>query len=697
MAHFDEQDRLEQMSMELRRLQEWSNDLINSVDMADAMTFDAEDGTLSAGTAFTYSIAYSMGLTRPGVTACAYITEQQLRMIRARSRAFATMNPYWMAVRENRINYCIGTGHVWMVSPRRPGKRVPEELSEKVSDELELFSKINRYRRRQAEKITRLDRDGEFFLRSFEDNEDGVLRVRFVEPLLVQDPPGMGPAQDVWFGIQFTPGDYEDPLRYYIRSTDYLGGMTAAQDAAWQAGVPADEIQHRTANVDIGSPRGLPSTYALQETLTQALSTLKSMGKLVDIRARIAIIRKQVNATLGQITPLLHRNRAGRGNDGTGTLRNVFRYPYGSVIDSNDQRTFEFPSQHIETDKIVHALKSDLQAAAAAMGLADFCISGDSASSFSNALVKEGPMDRAMCRLQQDLIDDDVEVYERALMVAAKAGRLPVDVLKTVRLDILPPQIITRNRIQDTQADEILVRNGAMSPDTMSMRANLDPEDERTKAEANPSPQVVAALQPSAGDTRSNQAPKSGKTTARGVPGGSEPGPSVNPQRAEESAHEPQSTSPVTQEDRDMATAILTPEWLQQTKNDLLGLPQSAGPPRDAGVRSEYEPGVPGIYLGVVDGQACWAVDMPAWMMAHDTPAMDACANSARWPCVLRDRIIVNWSLPVVECLATILHEIVEQRLMEAGWSYSRAHRYACRGPGMERDFLLTIRPDLAA
>ena len=512
---------------ELQKLRESANDLLNFVDMSDSMTFHKDDGTPQAGLVYNQAMAFGQALMRPSATACAYINEQHLRMLRARSRAFCSLNPYWMAVRENKIAYAIGTGHILSICPRRKGKDVGDDMKWKVLDELERFQKVNKYRRRQGEKLTRLDRDGEHFLRFHDQREDGVLRVRFIEPLLVQNPPGMGPEQNVWFGIQFDGDDYEEPLGYYIRPATYDGRLNDRMNQEWSTMVPAAEMQHRTVNVDLGSPRGLPTTYTLQPSCEQAVSTLKSMGKLVDIRARIAVIVKQVNATLGQIQPLLNRNRVGQAQSGNRTL-SVFGYPYGSILNTNDQRTYEFPSQHIETDKIVHSLKADLQSVAGAVGLADFTISADSAAAFANALVKEGPMDRMISRIQQDLIDDDTEVYERALAVAAGCGRLPDDILETVRIEIMPPNVIARERLVNTQADEILVRNKAMSPATMAMRANLDPEDEWDKSEERPSPQVV---DPSGatGNTRSLQPGSGGGSTARGVPTGSEPGPGVNP------------------------------------------------------------------------------------------------------------------------------------------------------------------------
>ena len=1047
-GYSEDQVALASACMELTRVREASTDLLNWVDMSDSLSFTSEDSVPTSGYIFNYNMAYAQALMRPSTTACAYINEHHLKMLRARSRAFCTLNPYWMAVKENKISYTIGTGHALSIVAKRSGQKVEKELLWKVEDELERFCRVNRYSVRQGEKLTRLDRDGEFFLRFFDNKPDGVLRVRFVEPILVQTPPGFGPEGGVWFGIRFDNNDFEEAVRYYIRSSTYDGGMTDEMSAAWRRGVPADQIQHRKVNVDIGSPRGLPTTYTLQDSCVQALSTLKSMGKLVDIRARIALIRKQVNATLGQIQPLLSRNRAGQVSNAAGQFRNAFQLPYGAVVDTNDQRQFDFPHQNIETDKIVHSLKSDLQSVAAAVGLADFTISGDFGchdsstelltkrgwlkygdvaygdeagtvnpttgafewqpvqqmhvsdydgemvrfknshtldmlvtpnhrmyagarhstrvggekialprrqwdfvfaedfvaqtslpnrcnpkqgvatecftipgvqysqglptnrhmkdqsrrvlvrtrpdrvvpmspwlsflgwfvaegwtatskkkkeyaiginqslsateecesihdavsglgeynfhendgtgglsrgvngtvyhenrrtwtmrdkslwswlrehcgtdsytkripsfvndlpadqqctlldsailgdgshrgsgqrvyytmskqladdiqslaiqcghaanfnktspsgkytiaigrasrevivkkehisrvpyrgtvwcatvpngiiitrrngkmaisgnSAFANALVKEGPMDRTISRLQEDMIRDDKEVYERALAVAADAGRLPGDVLEKIRLEIMPPGVIARERLVNTQADEILVRNGAMSPDTMAMRANLDPEDERDKAKANPSPQVVDG-----GDTRSMQPTLKRGGTARGVPRSNEPGPGINPKRYEEGLEEGQNP---TGEDFKMASLVLTDAWKASVKGEIMALSHTTTAPMDAGVRADYMPGVEGVYLGEVDGLRIWAVCPLHLAVALNEPDNITAGNWILWEVPART-VCIDWNRKGASLMAAVYHELVEVALLERGnWGYARSHKMA--------------------
>lgn len=692
-AYSEHEVQLATVYAELSHLREASSDLLNWIDYSDATTFNKEDGTTTSGYTFDYQTALSQALMRPSATACYYLNETQLRMLRARSRALASINPYWQAVIHNKIAYIVGSGHNLTVAPKRSGKSVDEDLRFKVLDELEKFSLTNRYRHRQGEKWTRLDRDGEYFLRYFEDAEDGILRVRFVEPLLVQTPPGMTEADNVWFGIQFRNTDYEEAVRYYIRSTTYDGGTNADLESKWRTGVDAKDIQHRKANVDMGSPRGVPTTYALHDQLTQAVSTLKSMGRLVDIRARVAMIRKQINATLGQITPILNANRSGQVSNSAGQLRNAFGLPYGTIIDTNDQREYLFPSQNIETDKIVASLKSDLQCVASAVGLADFCISGDSKAAFANALVKEGPMDRAIGLMQQDMIEDDMEVYNRALSVAAENGRLPGDILDQVRIEIMPPNVIARDRLVNTQADEILVRAGAMSSETMSTRWNLDPEQEREKIKKNPSPEQAAAL----GNNAQNQPGLAKQASGRGVPAGKETGPSVNPRREglEEGAYEPHSQDSPSQAEMAMASVLVTPDWIAKTKAEILSLPITAGSPKDSGIRMEYELGVQGVYLGIVDQQKVWAVDADAIMVKHDAHDFVVAGNHMRWAWIPDDVILVDWSYAPSAMAHDLYHEAVETRLMSLGrWSYAMAHRIA---NSLEREWMLELRPDLAA
>src|SRR5512135_3697279 len=121
--------------VELRESADWMGNLL---DLEDSFTFDREDGvTTGPGYAvFSYSTAFAMGMVYPGDTATAYINEAQLRVIRARSRAFCKTNPYWLGIQHNAATHVVGKGHILTVSAKRQSETVEETLLTDVQDEL---------------------------------------------------------------------------------------------------------------------------------------------------------------------------------------------------------------------------------------------------------------------------------------------------------------------------------------------------------------------------------------------------------------------------------------------------------------------------------------------------------------------------------------------------------------------------------
>jgi capsid protein len=110
----------------------------------------------------------------------------------------------------------------------------------------------------------------------------------------------------------------------------------------------------------------------------------------------------------------------------------------------------------------------------------EFMLSSDASNAnYSSTMVAEGPAVKMFDRLQHEMIEDDVALLRRVIGHAVASGRLPADSLVSVDIRGIPPTLAVRDRLKDAQADQILVRNGAMSVATMSMRSGLDPEQEQ--------------------------------------------------------------------------------------------------------------------------------------------------------------------------------------------------------------------------
>ena len=125
----------------------------------------------------------------------------------------------------------------------------------------------------------------------------------------------------------------------------------------------------------------------------------------------------------------------------------------------------------------------------------EYMISGDASNAnFSSTMVAEAPAVKTFEEMQADLIEADVQILERQLVIAAKAG-LITDcsgdpdsdsyVLDVVKVEAEPPIIKSENRLEETQADQVLFTSGLMSKATFAARHDLiwSDEDEQRKAE----------------------------------------------------------------------------------------------------------------------------------------------------------------------------------------------------------------------
>ena len=710
---------------EIHRLREQAEWMGRMVEDEESAFTCGDDGTIQWGMTsqfgsgeqmFSYRWAVSQCLFRPSYMSSFFINEAQHRLLRARSRAFCSVNPYWHGVQHSVRTHVVATGTNWTVVPIDPDEDVPDKKIAKFQRELDDFYNgegvyEDSYRDIQLEKLDRKSRDGEYFLQYIE--EDKLLRVRFVEPLLVWNPPGVSQVDGVWFGIKFKFGDYERPLRYHVKTTDYFGGETK-DDPLWARGLEADKIQHRKVNVDKGCPRGIPDTYWTQQRFEQSVRTLKAMGTLAQVRSKIAAIRTHVNALSGSVQPMLSTSAAATIAGPRGP-ENVLKYPEGSFIDISDQSTWQFPSQNIETDKIVASVQADLQSCATSVGLADYMVSGNLGnSSYASSMVASGPVVKTFQDKQAAMHREDRQVIHRLAETAIKAGRLDEDTLDLLTVEQHGASLAASDGVQEAQARQLECQNKVLSKTTWRQIRGYDPRREETniKSEAKTELEVqtiqgVAPGQPGGpgGTATAGGGNGTGKVRVNARPFTADQEPRQQ-QRASgatreeegrmvETAHDAYSQDLPTQAEMEMSKVLLTDEWLAQTKGEILALPRMTVPADPSTVPTEYEPGVKGMYLGIVDGQEVYAVDMRAVEILHRCPGVIVAGNHMKWDFIPADKIIVDWAFMAADRSADLLHEVGETRLMAVGkWPYAMAHRTI---NAYETAFLLEQRPDLVA
>ena len=413
------------------------------------------------------------GNISPGRQALA--NEAELTVAREACRALAVSNEFAINGHENRISYIVGSGHRYQVAARR-GETPPQGLIDAAQAVLDAFIRDNGWQRRQQEIVRRRDRDGEAFLRFFVDDQ-GHTGVRFVEPWQVSEPrrprggsrshadPHAGAAT---FGIATDPHDVETVHGYWI-------------DDAF---VDAADIQHRKAHVDANVLRGMPLFYPVRKNLARAEKLLRNMAAVSDIQTAIALIRKHRSATRSSLEQFRSDAASATVTNKT-TGRSVYLQPFqpGTILDVHGDADYDFPAAGLDAGRYVMVLQAILRAVASRLVMPEFMLTSDASNAnYSSTLVAEGPAVKMFGRLQHEMIIDDLDVMRRVLRGAVEAGKLEPEVMERLDIDVEPPKIAVRDHLEEARVDQILVRNGAMSPARMAMRHGLDPEQERRLA-----------------------------------------------------------------------------------------------------------------------------------------------------------------------------------------------------------------------
>jgi len=389
-----------------------------------------------------------------------YTNEHELASIRNQCRALAVSNEFAINGHENRVSFVVGTGHAYRVSAR-PGIEAPRLVGE-VQETIDTFLRVNQWHKRQQEIVRRRDRDGEAFLRFFT-AADGTVRVRFVEPGQVATPPHRLTDPAAALGIQTDRDDVETVLGYWI-------------DGQW---VDAAEIQHRKANVDANVRRGLPLFYPVRKNLRRAERLLRNMSAVAEIQSAIALIRKHAAGSRASLERFVAEG-ADAAIAEPGRMSYLRRYGPGTIVDTFAGTEYEFPVAGLDAARYVEVLQAELRAIAARLVMPEFMLTSDASNAnYASTMVAEGPAVRMFQRLQHELVEEDREVLDRGVQAAIDAGKLPPEAATAVAIQAVPPSLAVRDRLREAQADQILVRHGAMSIATMAMRHGLEPDRER--------------------------------------------------------------------------------------------------------------------------------------------------------------------------------------------------------------------------
>jgi len=389
---------------------------------------------------------------------------------RTQSRFMARTNCYAISILNGVKSYVIGNGFKTMIQSEKN-----KTLAKKVQQIVDEWCLEVDWYTIQNEFWTRNEVDGEAFLHVMP-QRDGKLKVRFIEPTLIQPPEGE--SNDEWsLGIKAPVEDSQAVEAYGVMSWDQ-------QNVPYIKILPAKEIIHSKINCTMQMKRGIPSISF--DTLTafgnaQKLST--NLQVTAAVQAGVTYVRQFENNTQPQVDEFIS-SQVTQGNIGA-----PFSFPLGapsafqgyelmgsgSILDIPKTMNYvESPSAK-NTEQYISVLEMTLRQAAKHWQCPDWLATSRSDStSYASSLTAESPFLRTCLRSQQNYKRIFTQVINKVLNNAAVAGLIPLDWKKSITVTLDAPSLETREILKQSQADALLHSMGCKSLHEIAASAGGD-------------------------------------------------------------------------------------------------------------------------------------------------------------------------------------------------------------------------------
>ncbi len=404
--------------------------------------------------------------------------ESWLRETRDRARYLATTNPLAINVLETLVDFVVGDGVTFRTTSK---DRANEELVAQVQDVIDDHLEDNCWGELAPELLVRSRRDGEYFLRWFD--QGGELSCRIVEPEQVRNPPKATPEDGWRNGIRFDKDDAAVVIEYAI-------WYDGAEEPDF---VPEDQIDHVKVNVDRFLPRGLSDFLPTAAILEETLKLLVNMRTGEGVRAALVGFWEYETATSATVGAAVaaardaQQPRGGQADPVTGKTPNMQRIEPGTISHVPKGRKFIAPPASPNAAAQTAIVQASLRSAGARWGMPEYMISADSSNAnFASTLVSGSPFVRRVRRWQTFYERCWKQSVWRAVEHAVAAGRLPAEALEVVELQVESPDPHLADELQQAQVDQIDMQSGVLSRQTRRQRRGLDDEQERVNLKEEP-------------------------------------------------------------------------------------------------------------------------------------------------------------------------------------------------------------------
>ena len=405
-----------------------------------------------------------------------WYSEQQLSILRAASRLCTTMNPNAYGLLNGLASYVIGNGFSYRVAAKK-GIEVSADLLEQAQQVVDDFAYENAWPEMERELFWRWREDGDAFLRLFP-QKSGRLMIRTVEPEQVFQPPDSQLAE--WsYGIKTEVDDVFQIEAYFV-SYAAPGGKGGDVPVMGEE-VEAENMIHLKANVKRAIKRGLPDfSYDTLDAFNIASKLRQNLGEGSAVQAAIAGIRQYDAASSQQVDTFLQGQVDYTQYDAlTGKQQDFQQLRSGSFLDIPKGMNYITPPAAASAAAHLEVFQSLLRSAGNRHNAPEWLVSSNAANNnYASSLTAESPFLRNCLALQEAVKRPFLRVMRAALQNAAMAGQLPPNVLDAVEIQVVPPSVETRDRVQEAQTNQVYSTLRVKSPQTIAQEIGLDWDEE---------------------------------------------------------------------------------------------------------------------------------------------------------------------------------------------------------------------------
>ena len=437
-----------------------------------------------------------LGDRREGIFRPHFESEQELAAIRGQGRILGTSFSTGICVRENLINYTVGTGCEVKCLPL---SEQTKELARRVQKCVDEFLDLNDFCGNLDQDLFGYSiEDGEFFLRLVPDGWKCL--ARRIEPSEVTQPMSPRGIEDwlthaghadcdsfesSWrFGVHTAMDDVEVPYGYHVVRD------TAGSDWDYLA---ADYVEHYKRNVPRNVKRGLSDFYPIRHWLEGAAKLGTNVVTTSAIQAAVAFLKKYAPGTNSsrvgeEVTNLAAEYRRVSSNAGqTQTDRNIARLRAGTTLHvSNGTEYTHGPMGQASGPNFVPVIQAALRLVGVRHQMAEYMISPDASNAnYASTLVAEAPFVKSREREQRRYISTLRRIIWKAVKHACKAGFFgdaDFDAIERyVDITVSLPEVQSRDKMAEAQRIQIETQVGVLSIPSAQEQLGYDPEHEKAR------------------------------------------------------------------------------------------------------------------------------------------------------------------------------------------------------------------------